>query len=117
MGESCEQGRVKVIGEQPLRGHVDGSEGETRGQGNGTDGKEEGGDGTGGTGTENEGQEGQCLGQGCGTGQWGWGQLGLEGWDWGFPSYRGEGGAWWVWPGEWVASRAASEIQKLGPAQ
>lgn len=23
MGESCEQGRVKVIGEQPLRGHVD----------------------------------------------------------------------------------------------
>ena len=35
MGESCEQGRVKVIGEQPLRGHVDGSERETRGQGNG----------------------------------------------------------------------------------
>ena len=55
----------------------------------------------------------RAVGQGSGGGgSWGW-----RGGTGGFPSCRGEGGAWWVWPGEWVASRAASEIQKLGPAQ
>lgn len=86
MGESCEQGRVKVIGEQPLRGHVDGSEGETRGQGNGAAEIEQGGDGAGGTGTEILRGRRANLGQGCGTGQWGGDSWGRRGGTGGFPA-------------------------------
>lgn len=74
---------MKVIGEQPLRGHVDGSERETRGQGNGAAEKEQGGDGAGGTGTEilrgrRASVWARAVGQGSRVGTVGVGGVGLE---------------------------------------
>lgn len=78
---------MKVIGEQAFRGHVDGSEGETRCRGNGAAEKEQGGDGAGGTGTEIlRGRRASVWARAVGQGSGGGGSWGQRGGTGGFPA-------------------------------
>lgn len=114
MGESCEQGRV-VIGEQAFEAMLMDRRGRSDAGAMEQLRRNKVGMGLEGQYRIFEGRRASVWARAVGQGSGGGGSWGQRGWDWGFPAAEVRRGLE-VWPGEQVASGAASQIQRLGPA-